>query len=52
MFNAYQPRLGQERFDGATYTQHSPLVPDGKVVEHWDVLQRVPTEFAHSNGLF
>jgi predicted SnoaL-like aldol condensation-catalyzing enzyme len=24
----------------------------GKVVEHWDVLQAVPTEMAHDNGMF
>lgn len=25
---------------------------DGKVVEHWDVLQPVPRESAHANGMF
>lgn len=24
----------------------------GKIVEHWDVLQAVPTEMAHANGMF
>jgi predicted SnoaL-like aldol condensation-catalyzing enzyme len=24
----------------------------GKIVEHWDVLQRVPKEMAHGNGMF
>lgn len=24
----------------------------GKVVEHWDVLQTVPDEMAHANGMF
>lgn len=24
----------------------------GKIVEHWDVLQLVPTESAHHNGMF
>lgn len=25
---------------------------DGKIVEHWDVLQQVPDEMAHGNGMF
>ena len=25
---------------------------DGKIVEHWDVLQVMPTESAHDNGMF
>lgn len=25
---------------------------EGKVVEHWDVLQVVPTEMVHENGMF
>ena len=25
---------------------------DGKVVEHWDVLQVVPAQSAHDNGMF
>ncbi|MGQ0630008.1 MAG: nuclear transport factor 2 family protein [Sporichthyaceae bacterium] len=28
------------------------LDPAGKVVEHWDVLQVVPAESAHGNGMF
>ena len=27
-------------------------VNDGKIVEHWDVIQQVPKEMAHSNGMF
>lgn len=25
---------------------------DGKIVEHWDVIQEIPTEMAHDNGKF
>lgn len=28
------------------------LDPNGKVVEHWDVLQVVPDSMAHDNGMF
>ncbi len=110
MFNDNQPREAMDRYAGATYTQHNPVVPDGKegfaayfdrmgaeypgkkvhivrafaeghfvvlhtrqewpgdsdwagidilrldpdgkVVEHWDVLQRVPTLSEHGNGMF
>ncbi|BAV67007.1 nuclear transport factor 2 family protein [Sphingobium cloacae] len=27
-------------------------VENGKVVEHWDVVQEIPTEFKHNNGMF
>ncbi|MDC0381945.1 nuclear transport factor 2 family protein [Planktomarina temperata] len=27
-------------------------VEDGKIAEHWDVVQTIPEEFAHDNGMF
>lgn len=27
-------------------------VEDGKIAEHWDVLQEIPTNMAHENGMF
>lgn len=27
-------------------------VKDGMIVEHWDAVQAIPTEFAHENGMF
>ncbi|MEL6226695.1 MAG: hypothetical protein AAFR01_06695, partial [Pseudomonadota bacterium] len=27
-------------------------VADSKIVEHWDVIQEIPSEMAHTNGMF
>jgi hypothetical protein len=63
MFNQSRPEEAVARFVGDTYIQHNPdadwagidifrLDERGKIVEYWDVLQRVPKQMAHTNGMF
>ncbi len=40
-------------FDGKTNAFYDLFrVENGKIVEHWDVIQEVPAEMAHKNGMF
>ncbi|MCW8329260.1 nuclear transport factor 2 family protein [Photobacterium sp. SDRW27] len=27
-------------------------ITDGKIVEHWDIIQEIPEQMAHENGMF
>ena len=45
--------LSEGKFD----TRHTAFfdlfrIEEGKIVEHWDVLQEVPEKMAHDNGMF
>ena len=52
MFNDCEPRDAIDRYAGDVYIQHNPDVADGKVVEHWDVLQVIPKEARNDNTMF
>jgi len=40
-------------WDGTPYAIYDLFrVEDGKIAEHWDVLQEIPAEMAHENGMF
>ena len=60
MFNQCKPAEAVAKYVGDVYIQHNPVVKDGKtafiecgkIVEHWDVLQRVPKESANQNSMF
>jgi predicted SnoaL-like aldol condensation-catalyzing enzyme len=55
MFNQCRPAEAVALYTGEKYIQHNPMVADGKdgkIVEHWDVLQRVPATSANPNSMF
>ena len=43
----------EAEWDGKPYAFYDLFrVEAGKIVEHWDVLQEIPAEMAHGNGMF
>lgn len=58
MFNECRPAEAIELYVGDEYIQHNPMVADGKqafngkIVEHWDVLQKIPDKSANANTMF
>jgi hypothetical protein len=51
-FDQCQPAEAVERYAGDVYIRHNHEVAGGKIVEHRDVLQRVPEKAAHDNRMF
>ncbi|MEU5891548.1 hypothetical protein ABZ835_32585 [Streptomyces sp. NPDC047461] len=52
MFNQCRPAEAINQYAGDTYIQHSPHVGDGKIVEHWDVLQVISPISKNDNTMF
>ncbi|HEV7670755.1 MAG TPA: nuclear transport factor 2 family protein [Thermoanaerobaculia bacterium] len=49
MLHCHQEWPGEDHWAGIDIFR---LDDDGKILEHWDVLQRVPKESAHGNTMF
>ena len=57
------PTRAVQDYAGSEYTQHNPLVGDGKqaffrfdengkIVEHWDSMQEIPDESKNGNPMY